>query len=158
MQVKVHTTPAGAVFRFKRYGIADLIDIEFIRLNVPKEVMSIYRDPEHVGRKLNLMAHATGAAILRSAFKIIADELLESNRLNLPYGRQLFIGALSHNPLRKKIKYRNVERNLNLRTNGVVFGMQMTGTKKNYYFRMPSPRRMELRNRIYAGQWFNGRV
>jgi len=158
MKKQQHIMASGAIREFKRHSLSDLVDTEFIRQNVSKEVMSIYKDPEHVGRKLDAMAHYTGAAILRSAFKIICDELLEGNRLNLPYGRQMFIGALPHDPLRRKKMYKNVRRILNLRTNGQVFGIRMTGARKNYYFRMPLRRRIELKDRIYKGQWYAGRI
>lgn len=151
-----HILFSGAVHEFTEYRIDDLVDPKYIRSVVPKEVMCMYIDPNQVGRKLDPMAAKVGKTIVRDAIAYIVDRMMESDRLLLPYGKQMYIGVIPNNP--KRIAKRRKKVELNLHTGGKRFGVRMDGTKENYYFRMPKRRRKELRERIMNGQWFIGRV
>lgn len=151
-----HILRSGAVHDFTEYRIADLVDVEYLREVIPREVLGMYSDPETVGRKLNPMACKVGKTVIRDMFTYIIDRLMESDRLLLPNGKQMYIGSIPRNPnriIKQHKKYR-----LNLHTGGKTFAVRMDGTKENYYFRMPSRRRRELYQRIMKGQWFIGRT
>jgi hypothetical protein len=151
-----HILPSGATYSFTEYGINDLVDCKDIRAHLSKEVMSTYIDPYAVGRKLDKMASHVGKVIVRDMFTYIVDRLMQSDRLILPYGKEMYIGHIPHNPKRIAKKWKLHE--LNLHSGGKRFGVRMDGTKENYYFRMPKRRRKELRQRIMDGQWFIGRI
>lgn len=153
---KTHVMPSGATYDFVEYGIADLVDPSYIRSELPRMVMATYINPDHVGRKLDKMAEKVGKVIVRDMMRYIVDRLMQSDRLMLPYGKQLYIGVIPDNP--KRIAKKHKLRNLCLETGGKRFGVRMDGTKENYYFRMPRRRRTELATRLLNNQWFIGRV
>lgn len=148
-----HKLYCGAVYSFNEYRIRDFIPEDYIIEKLGKDKLSKFIDPYTTGRKFKPIAGRLGSLIIRLFFKKVIDRLMNSDILDIGYGRRLYIGRIRENP--KMIAKKRKRVNPLLLTMGKRYGVVMDGFSHNYYFRMPFRRRKELYERIKSGQSFN---
>lgn len=83
---------------------------------------------------------------------IVINHLMESDRLVLSEGRSLMIAWTKLN--RKRVVNTRKKRQICWGHLGENCGVILHGMEHKYYFRMPRRRRIELSQRIVAGQNF----
>jgi hypothetical protein len=136
----------GMVIRLKEYFQKDLIPTSFIVDNLDnKTIKSYFKNPDIFGRVMKRMAYAIGSDIIRIFMRKVVDRLMEGDRLFFNKNVYLYIGNLKPPHVCKNNKAL-------LATRGKRFGLKLVGFEHEYQLRMPSRRRVELKERIENGQ------
>lgn len=143
---------SGSTVIIKEHTTHDLIPILYIRNNVSKEALALYKNPEQVGRKYEKVAQIVGARIFRHFLFLLVNHLMDSDRVVLQGGESIFIGL--HKKNSERVASYRKKRQIYFANNGRRYGIILYGLDHKYYFRMPHRRRLELRDRINKGQRF----
>lgn len=147
-----HELPGGAMYRFKEQRYEDMVPTKFIIENFPKEEILKITDPDSSGRKPKMIAKKLNAFIVRAFWAKVVSRLMESDTMQIDKHTSMYIGVTGKKGDGRQVKYR--KRKLNYLHEKLIYGVVLNGFFHDYYFRMPSRRRMELLGRLQKGQTF----
>lgn len=147
---------SGSTVVINEFTTRDILPILHFLNNTPKEVLALYKNPEHVGRKYKMVAEFVACHVFRHFMHILVNRLMESDRLVIDDQLSLFIGTVKKNP--KKVAKARKKKQIYFATLGRRYGVVLHGMEHDFYFRMPYRRRKELYDRITEGQNFFNQI
>jgi hypothetical protein len=136
----------------KEWTIEDVIPVDYVHQQVPKEVMRKYQNMNRCGNNYKTAARELSKEIARRFFFEVMNRLMESDRLVITKDISLYIGT----PKPPRWKTLKTIRNKRVKTpyRNRYYGVVLDGVAHKYRFRMPYRRRKELRERVLSGQNF----
>ena len=143
MKRKFRETDYGYI-KYMEYGYIDVLPYEAMQ-KLSKEQVFQHINPYHVKNNIKKARYRTGKYLYQLMWKIIIDEILDGNTVNLPYGGYVYIGVIDERS----------SKHANLHTYGKVYGMKMVlNQSHSYKFKMRKSRRIELMKKLKEGKHY----
>lgn len=146
MKKRQHILPCGRVMIFKEFSPRDLArkaKIKNVLLSKAKE-LDVFSSYNTAGRKRSVWCGNTYNKFVSLLTEKLADHLLNSDRIETSPGRYWMIAGVGES-----------SKHMNWHSDGVMYGIRITGMPGNYRVLLSHRRAMELKGKIMNGQKFH---